>query len=244
MAHSIAVISGKGGVGKTFLSVNISAAIAAYGHRTLIIDTDSGMCNADIVLHKSDSFVYDLSDIAAGYCSLDDALIDVWNNGALSLIASAKNPDFVPSADFLKKLIAEAAKSFEYIIIDAPAGAGLAVQNVISASDRVVIVTNPPKEAVLPAAAVSDTAWRIAPKTPVYVVVNKIDRKGIAPGDMSPDRIIDICYARLLGIVYKTDNIEKARRDGRVFVSCKYTESCQIRNIASRICGESVPLLI
>lgn len=244
MAHSIAVISGKGGVGKTFLSVNIAASISAYGHRTLLIDTDSGMCNADILLHKSDSFVYDLSDIAAGYCSLDDALIDVWNNGTFSLIASAKSPDFVPSTAFLKKLIAEAGESFEYIIIDSPAGAGLTVQNVISAADRIAVITTPQKEAVLPAATVSDTVWRIAPEKQAYIVVNKIDRKGIAPGDLSPDKIMDICYARLLGIIYNTDNVEKERKAGRVFASCSYTESRQIRNIASRICGENIPLLI
>lgn len=244
MAQSIAVVSGKGGVGKSFFSVNVAAALAAYGHPTLIVDADSGMHNADIILHRDNSFVYDLSDIAADRCSFDDALIDIWNGGALSLIAGAKSPDFIPLADFIKKVSALAEKKFEYVVIDSPAGAGFIVRNVISSADKVVIITNPRKEAVLPAAAIAETAWKLAPKTPTYVVVNMIDQGGIAKGDMTPDKIMDLCVSRLLGVIYETPEVDRYRRLGQLFVSGDSREARQLRNIAERIAGKRIPLLV
>ena len=63
MTQSIAVMSGKGGAGKSFFCVNVATALAMRKMPSLIIDADSGMRNADIILRKSNNFIYDLSDI-------------------------------------------------------------------------------------------------------------------------------------------------------------------------------------
>ncbi len=244
MIQSIAVISGKGGVGKSFFCVNIAAALAMRGLPSLVVDADSGMRNADIILRKSNSFIYDLSDIERGNCSFEDALVDVAGKGRLALIPGAKDPDYVPGTEFLKKLAAEAAKKYRFVLFDCPAGIGASVRNAAAAADSVVIVTNPQKEAAIPAAAAAQTIRRTAHDKAFFLVVNKVDPRGLDRRDMSPDQIMDACCARLLGIICQTDEIEKARRANTLPVSGKSREAKQLNNIAARICGERVPLLI
>ncbi len=244
MAQSIAVISGKGGVGKSFFCVNAAAALAMRGKASLIVDVDSGMRNADIILRKSDSFIYDLSDIERGNCSFEDAIVDVAGGGRLALIPGAKDPDYVPEPEFLKKLAEKAAKKYRFVIFDCPAGIGASVRNAAQAADKVVIVTNPQKEAAIPASAAAETVRRASPDKPFFVLVNMVNPRGIGRRDMSPDQIMDSCCARLLGIVYRTDGVEKASRANTLLVTGKSLESQQLRNAAARLCGERVPLLL
>lgn len=244
MSKSIAVISGKGGAGKSFFCINIAAALVKLGFPTVIIDTDSGMRNADILLHKSDSLVFDLSDLAAGNCSLDDALTLVNKSGTFSLIAGAKDADFIPDSDFLSSVAKQLSGRFAFILFDAPAGAGAIVRNVIKAADCITLVTNPPKESAIPAAAVSETAFRLCPNKQISIVLNKVNPKGIAKNEMSPDEIMDACVAKFLGLIYATDEVEKSKNKGQLLSLGSSLEATQLRNIARRICGENVPLLI
>ena len=245
MTQSIAVMSGKGGAGKSFFCVNVATALAMRKMPSLIIDADSGMRNADIILRKSNNFIYDLSDIERGNCSFKDAIVSVAGGGRLALIPGAKDPDYVPSPEFLKDLVAEAGKKYRFVIFDCPAGVGASVRNASIAADRVVIVTNPQKEAALPAATAAETVRRICPDKPFSVLINKVDPRGIKRREMSPDQIMDVCCARLLGIVYQTDEgIEKAQRENTLLVTGKSREAQQLRNAAARLCGEHVPLLL
>ena len=214
------------------------------GMPSLIVDADSGMRNADIILRKSNSFIYDLSDVERGNCSFEDALVDVAGKGRLALIPGAKDPDYVPDTEFLKKLAAAAAKKYRFIIFDCPAGIGASVRGAAEAADSAVIVTNPQKEAAIPAAAAAETVRQTSPDKPFFLVVNKVAPRGLDRRDMSPDQIMDACRARLLGIIYQTDEVEKARRANTLLVTGKSREAKQLRNIAARLCGESVPLLI
>lgn len=245
MTQSIAVISGKGGAGKSFFCVNVATALAMRRKPALIVDADSGMRNADIILRKSNDFIYDLSDIERGNCSFKDALVSIAGGGRLALIPGAKDPDYVPSPEFLKNLVAEAGKKYRFVIFDCPAGVGASVRNAAVAADKVVIVTNPPKEAALTAATAAETVRCLCPDKPFSVLINKVDPRGLNSRDMSPDRIMDLCCARLLGIVYQADDeIEKAQRENTLLVTGKSREAKQIRNAAARLCGEHVPLLL
>lgn len=245
MTQSIAVMSGKGGAGKSFFCVNVATALAMRKKPSLIVDVDSGMRNADIILRKSNNFIYDLSDIDRGNCAFADAIVSVAGGGRLALIPGAKDPDYVPSPEFLKKLAADAAEKYRFVIFDCPAGVGASVRNAAEAADRVVIVTNPQKEAALPAATAAETVRRACPDKPFSVLINKVDPRGLNRRDMSPDQIMDVCCARLLGIVYNAENeIEKARRENTLLATGKSREAQQIRNAAARLCGERVPLLL
>src|SRR5690606_29191398 len=72
--RSIAVTGGKGGVGKTNLSVNLAASLAALGKRTLLLDADLGLANVDVLLGLSPQ--YTLADLVAGRCELEDVIME------------------------------------------------------------------------------------------------------------------------------------------------------------------------
>lgn len=66
MSQVIVVTSGKGGVGKTTTTANIGAGLAEKGHKVLLIDTDIGLRNLDVVMGLENRIVYDLVDVIEG----------------------------------------------------------------------------------------------------------------------------------------------------------------------------------
>ena len=75
MGQVIAVVSGKGGTGKTSLVSHVGLALAAMGRRVLCLDCDVGLRNLDIALGMSDCAVMDFTDVLEGRCSLEDAMV-------------------------------------------------------------------------------------------------------------------------------------------------------------------------
>lgn len=242
MTQIIAVVSGKGGAGKSFFCANMALALAKRGNSCLIIDTDSGMRNIDIIFGRTESIIFDLSDVAERRCNLVDAVYSVHDYDNLYIIAGSKDPDFVPEEDFLRRCCSAVSSKFDYIFIDSPAGIGNTVRNVIKAADSLILITNPMREAVIPASAVSDIAYKLCPKKEIRLVVNKLNYEGYLQGDMHIDEIVDTCHARLLGVVYESLDTDYCKKKGLLLSELKTKESVQLNNIAERISGDPVPL--
>ncbi len=75
MGQVIAVVSGKGGTGKTSFTANVGMALAQMGHPTLCLDCDVGLRNLDIALAMTDRAVMDFTDVMYGRCSLEEAAV-------------------------------------------------------------------------------------------------------------------------------------------------------------------------
>ena len=75
MGEIIVVTSGKGGVGKTTTTANVGAGLAALGKKVLVIDTDLGLRNLDVVMGLENRIVYNLVDVIEGKCRLNQAII-------------------------------------------------------------------------------------------------------------------------------------------------------------------------
>lgn len=85
MGKVLVVTSGKGGVGKTTTSANIGTGLALEGYKVLLIDTDIGLRNLDVVMGLENRIVYDLIDVIEGRCKIKQALIrDKRNKKTLS----------------------------------------------------------------------------------------------------------------------------------------------------------------
>ena len=93
MSEVIVVTSGKGGVGKTTTTANVGTGLAAMGKRVVLIDTDIGLRNLDVVMGLENRIVYNLVDVVEGNCRVKQALIKDKRYSGLYLLASAQTRD-------------------------------------------------------------------------------------------------------------------------------------------------------
>ena len=93
MSEVIVITSGKGGVGKTTSAANIGTGLALSGHKTVLIDTDIGLRNLDVVMGLENRIVYDLVDVVEGNCRVKQALIKDKRYDGLYLIPAAQTRD-------------------------------------------------------------------------------------------------------------------------------------------------------
>ena len=144
MSEVIVVTSGKGGVGKTTTTANIGTGLAKLGKKVVMIDTDTGLRNLDVVLGLENRIVYNLVDVVDGSCRLKQALIRDSRYENLYLLPSAQTKDkSAVSPGQMKKLTAELKEEFDYILLDCPAGIEQGFQNAIAGADRALVVTTP-----------------------------------------------------------------------------------------------------
>ena len=123
MGEVFVITSGKGGVGKTTSTANIGAGLAAADKKTVLIDTDIGLRNLDVVMGLENRIVYHLVDIIEGGCRIKQALIRDRRYPNLFLLPSAQTRDKTSvSPEQMKKLIEQLRDDFDYILIDSRAG--------------------------------------------------------------------------------------------------------------------------
>lgn len=244
MSEVIVVTSGKGGVGKTTTSANIGTGLAGLKKRVVMIDTDIGLRNLDIVLGLENRIVYNLVDVVEGNCRYKQALIKDRNNPELFLLPCAQTRDKTAvSPEQIIKLIDEMRSDFDYIIIDCPAGIEQGFKNAIAGADRAIVVTTPEVSAVRDADRIIGLleANEIG-KT--ELVVNRLRADMVKRGDMmSSDDVVEILAVDLLGVVPDDENIVVSTNQGEPLVGNKSLAGQAYENICHRIMGEDVPLL-
>lgn len=149
MSEVIVVTSGKGGVGKTTTSANVGTGLAMLNKKVVLIDTDIGLRNLDVVMGLENRIVYNLVDVVEGNCRMKQALIKDKRYDNLFLLPSAQTRDKTAvSPEQMKKLTNELRDEYDYIILDCPAGIEQGFKNAISGADRALIVTTPEVSAI------------------------------------------------------------------------------------------------
>ena len=142
MGQAIAVVSGKGGTGKTSFTANVGMALAQLGRKTLCLDCDVGLRNLDIAMALTDRAMMDFTDVLAGSCTLEEAAVPHPGQKDLYLLTA---PTRIGAADVeagaLEKLLPAIRERFDYCLIDAPAGLGAGFQLAVGGADRAVVVS-------------------------------------------------------------------------------------------------------
>ena len=115
MSEIIVVTSGKGGVGKTTVTANLGAGLSMLGGRVVLIDTDIGLRNLDVVMGLENRIVYNLVDVIEGNCRLKQALIRDKNNPSLFLLPAAQTRDkSAVTPQQMKKLTDDLQEKFDF----------------------------------------------------------------------------------------------------------------------------------
>jgi len=244
-AKIITITSGKGGVGKTTATANISAALASRGNKVTCIDADIGLRNLDVVLGLENRIVYDLVDAVEGRCRLQQAMIRSKHIQGLFLIPSAQTRDkSAVSPSDMVRLCSELRDEMDWVLIDSPAGIERGFRNALAPSDQVIVVTNPEVSAVRDADRIIGII-EAEEKGPGRLLINRLDPKMVADNNMiSSDDIIDLLAVDLLGIIPEDKNVLISTNTGvPIALDEKALSGQAYRNVAARLMGEGVPFL-
>lgn len=243
MGELIAVVSGKGGTGKTSVCAGLAEALAEAGRSVLCIDCDVGLRNLDISLGMSDSGALSFLDVAEFGYRLEDAARHP-GYPSLAFLTAPMNRrieqiDPMPFTAMLR----HARGVFDYIFLDAPAGVDAGFRLVSAAADRFLVVTGPGPAAVRDAARVGEMLEK-AGKSNVRLVVNRVDRDMLSTVRMTVDDVMDSAGLPLAGILLEDPNVTLAAAFGQPLL--KYARRCDAakacRRIANRLQGFHQPI--
>ena len=224
MGELIAVLSGKGGTGKTSVCAGLATALAASGRRVLCIDCDVGLRNLDISLGLTDTASLSFLEVCRGDYPLTQATV---------------HPQY-PSLAFLT---APMNCAIDFILLDAPAGVDAGFRLAATYADRCIIVTGPGPAAIRDAERTGQLL-ELMDKKNVRLIVNRVDKKMISAMNLTIDDVMDGAGLPLLGVVPEDLNVTLAAAVGTPLLKyksrCAAAKAC--RRIANRIQGLPEPL--
>ncbi len=245
MGEIFAVLSGKGGTGKTSVCAGVATALAEEGRKVLCIDCDIGLRNLDISLGLSDSSALSFLDVAQGHYPLEKAAVHP-EFPTLSFLTAPMNcaPEQIDPEAF-HGMLRQARKSFDYIFLDAPAGVDAGFRLVAGGADRFLLVTGSGPAAVRDASRVGDLL-ELMGKKDVRLVVNRVDRDMLSTVRITIDDVMDTAGLPLTGVVLEDPYVTLAASFGKPLL--KYARrspaSKACRKIAKRIQGFHEPITI
>lgn len=241
----IVITSGKGGVGKTTTAANLGTALAMMGQKVVLVDTDIGLRNLDVVMGLENRIVFDIVDVVNGHCKLRQALIRDKRFEGLSLLPAAQTKDKTSITPHqMKNLTNELRKEYNIILVDCPAGIEQGFKNAIAGADDAIVVATPEVSSVRDADRIIGLL-EAAGLTRVRLIINRLRKSMVKRGDMMDiDDIIDILSIDLLGVVPEDELIIVSTNKGEPAVLENNSQAGgAYRRIARRIMGEEVELV-
>ena len=243
LGEIIAVLSGKGGTGKTSLCAGISVELARQGKRVLCVDCDVGLRNLDISLGMSDCAGLSFLDVCQGGTPLEDAPRHPGFPTLRFLTAPMNCPvERIDPEDFAA-FFRNSRESFDYIFLDAPAGVDAMFRLASGCADRIVLVTLPSPAAIRDACRVGELL-ELAGKRSVKLVVNRVDKGMLGSLRLTIDDVMDTAGLPLLGVVMEDSHVTLAAAFGRSLP--EYAPRCAaaraFRRIANRLQGIPEPM--
>jgi flagellar biosynthesis protein FlhG len=235
-ARSIAITSGKGGVGKTQLSANIALLLARAGQRVLLVDADLGLASLDLALGVHPHA--DLLSVVRGQCELSEILVDA-AHGVQLLPACPGRYEMAnlqtAERDRLYNALRELAAHYDTLIIDTGAGIGANSVGFAALANEILLVTTPDPTSLRDAYAMAKVLHRRAGVDAMQVVANQVASEtggyevferlsGIARRFLS----LDLDY---LGCVPRDESVIRAVANGEPYVigapRCKATRALE-----------------
>ena len=242
----IVITSGKGGVGKTTTSANIGTALAKAGQKVVLIDTDIGLRNLDLLLGLENRIVYTIVDVVEERCKLKQALVKDKKNPNLCLLAAAQTRDkSALSQEQLKSICDELKEDNDFIIVDCPAGIEQGFQNAIAGASEAIIVTTPEMSAVRDADRIIGLLEAKEEIESYKLLINRVRPNLIKSNDMmSVEDVVDILSCSLIGIIPEDTGVITSTNKGEPIVNDEKSLAGQAyHNVAKRIMGEEIDFL-
>lgn len=243
---TIAITSGKGGVGKTTFAVSLSIALAKDGASVTLLDADLGLANINVILGVIPK--YNLYHVIKGKKKIKDIIIEVPEG--IKIIAGASgfyqlaNLDAKQRNDFISS-VAELDLD-DYLIVDTGAGVSQNVLSFVIASDEVIVVTTPEPTAITDAYGIIKSIASQAPEKSVKLIVNRV--QSVSEGKRVAQRVVNIAGQFLnikvesLGFIFDDIYVAKSIRNQKPFIVSypKSKSSVCVSMIADRIADKNL----
>ena len=246
MGEVIVITSGKGGVGKTTTTANLGSSLAEAGKKVVLVDTDIGLRNLDVVMGLKNRIVYDIVDVVEEKCKLRQALIKDKRFEELFLLPAAQTRDKTAiNEEQMKELTKKLKEDFDYILIDCPAGIEQGFKNAIAGADRAIVVTTAEISAIRDADRIIGLLESSEIRNP-ELIVNRLRPNMVKKGEMMEvDDIVDLLSVDLIGVVPDDEYIITQTNKGEPVIKNKKAPSGKAYiEIARRILGENIDVTI
>jgi septum site-determining protein MinD len=215
MARRIVITSGKGGVGKTTVAVNLSAQLAKKGQRVVLCDADFGLNNVDVSAGVEGLVTYDIVDVIEGRCRAKQALVrhPLYTN-LFILTSSHSAPERYVSPQAVKVVLDSLAPLFDFIIIDCPAGIDEGFHRAVATADEAIVVTSPHISALRDADKVL-SLLKSYQLVNLFIIVNRVRGDLLLSREcLSPTDIAELLKTPIIGVlpeeysIYEGDLLE------------------------------------
>ena len=242
--RTIAVISGKGGVGKSNISLNFAITLANKGHSVLLFDMDIGMGNIDILLGLSSN--YSIADFfTENPIALKDMITDIpggihyiAGGAGLSQFPRINKESFYTFTEQFTKLISD----YDYVIFDMSAGLNETTLKFILSVDEVMVITTPEPTSITDAYSTMKFITLENKEIPFYLIVNRSnnEKEGIATYHRMSKVIQQFLGKKVifLGVLPEDPNIQKAVRQQTPFIQFngKSPSARALNEMAEKFC--------
>ncbi|MDO9214004.1 MAG: septum site-determining protein MinD [Methylococcales bacterium] len=252
MTRIIVVTSGKGGVGKTTTSAAIAMGFAQKGHKTAVIDFDVGLRNLDLIMGCERRVVYDIVNVIFGEATLNQALIRDKHCEQLYILPASQTRDKdALSQEGVGQILEElAAKDFEYVVCDSPAGIEKGAHLAMYFADDAFVVTNPEVASVRDSdrmlgilSSKSRRAEQGLEPIKEYLLLTRYSPERVRIGEMlSVADVQDILSLHLLGVIPESKSVLTASNSGMPVILDEKSDAGQAyADIVARYLGEDIP---
>lgn len=242
----VVVTSGKGGVGKTTTTANIGAGLARMGYKVVLVDTDIGLRNLDLLMGLENRIVYNIVDVVEERCKLSQALVKDKRMPNLNLLPAAQTRDkSALNEEQMRSVTEQLAQDFDYILVDSPAGIEQGFLNATAGATEAIVVCTPEMSSVRDADRIIGLLEAKEEISNYKLVINRVRPAMIKTNDMMDvDDVLEILSIKLLGVIPEDQEIIVSTNKGEPIVNTENSLAGQAyRNIARRVSGEDVPFL-
>ena len=243
LGELIAILSGKGGTGKTSVCACLATALAADGKRVLCIDCDVGLRNLDIALAMADSGALSFLDVCTGAYELNQAAEHPNYPGLFFLTAPTHCQSESIDREQFGEFLWDAKREFDYILLDAPAGVDAGFRLTASYADRCILVTGSGPSSVRDVSRAGELL-ELMGKQNVRLIVNRVSHRMVGAMDTTVDDVMDAAGLPLLGVVPEDPNVTLAATHNRplLMYSCRCPAAVACQRISKRLQGVPVPI--
>ena len=243
MGKTLVVTSGKGGVGKTTVTVNVGAALAKEGMNVLLIDADLGLRNLDLMMGLENRIVYDIVDVLEGRCRLRQAVVRSRQEERLAMLPASqtRNKNALEKGQ-MKALIEEMQDSYDYVLTDCPAGIEQGFCNAVEGAQEALLVCTPEVASVRDADRVAGLL-AVSETDKVHLIVNRVRADMVRRHEMmSVQDVEEILGLHALGAVPEDPLVVRAANLGEPLAyAVRSAAGEEYRKIARRLMGQREP---